>query len=116
MITIGYSTRKSSEEFKDLLRKSSGYPKIEIIEKENLDGRSLTKVYNEILEESTNDIVVLCHDDIYFDTKNWVKKLIKHFEKNPHGIIGLAGTSHMPKSGMWWEDRSKMHGIVNQLS
>jgi hypothetical protein len=116
MITVGYSTRKSSEEFKELLRKSSGHPKIEIIEKVNPDGRSLTEVYNEILEESTNDIVVLCHDDIYFDTKNWVKKLVRHFEKNPHGIIGLAGTSHMPKSGMWWEDRSKMYGIVNHES
>jgi hypothetical protein len=116
MITVGYSTRKSSEDFKELLRKSSGHPKIEIIEKVNPDGRSLTEVYNEILEESTNDIVVLCHDDIYFDTKNWVKKLVRHFEKNPHGIIGLAGTSHMPKSGMWWEDRSKMYGIVNHES
>lgn len=116
MITVGYSTRKSSKEFKELLRKSSGHPKIEIIEKVNPDGRSLTEVYNEILEESTNDIVVLCHDDIYFDTKNWVKKLVRHFEKNPHGIIGLAGTSHMPKSGMWWEDRSKMYGIVNHES
>jgi len=116
MITVGYSTRKSSEEFKELLRKSSGHPKIEIIEKVNPDGRSLTEVYNEILEESTNDIVVLCHDDIYFDTKNWVKKLVRHFEKNPHGIIGLAGTSHIPKSGMWWEDRSKMYGIVNHES
>jgi hypothetical protein len=116
MITVGYSTRKSSEEFKELLRKSSGHPKIEIIEKVNPDGRSLTEVYNEILEESTNDIVVLCHDDIYFDTKNWAKKLVRHFEKNPHGIIGLAGTSHMPKSGMWWEDRSKMYGIVNHES
>jgi len=116
MITVGYSTRKSSEDFKELLRKSSGHPKIEIIEKVNPDGRSLTEVYNEILEESTNDIVVLCHDDIYFDTKNWAKKLVRHFEKNPHGIIGLAGTSHMPKSGMWWEDRSKMYGIVNHES
>ena len=116
MITVGYSTRKSSEDFKELLRKSSGHPKIEIIEKVNPDGRSLTEVYNEILEESTNDIVVLCHDDIYFDTKNWVKKLVRPFEKNPHGIIGLAGTSHMPKSGMWWEDRSKMYGIVNHES
>ena len=116
MITIGYSTRNSSEEFKELLRKSSGLPKVEIIEKVNPNGRSLTEVYNEILNEASNDIVVLCHDDIYFDTKNWAKKLTRHFEKNPHGIIGLAGTTSVPKSGMWWEDRSKMFGIVNHES
>jgi hypothetical protein len=40
--------------------------------------------------------------------------LVKTFEKNPeYGILGMAGTTHMPKSGMWWEDRSKMYGIVN---
>ena len=27
MITVGYSTRKSSDEFKELIRKSSGLPK-----------------------------------------------------------------------------------------
>ena len=28
----------------------------------------------------------------------------------------MAGTTHMPSSGMWWEDRSKMFGIVNHES
>ena len=28
----------------------------------------------------------------------------------------MAGTTEMPKSGMWWEDRSKMYGIVNHES
>lgn len=113
MITIGYSTRKSSDEFKELIRKSSGLPKIEIVEKVNSEGRSLTEVYNEILNEASNDIVVLCHDDIYFDTKNWANKILKHFNKSEYGILGVAGTISMPKSGMWWEDRTTMIGIVN---
>ena len=29
------------------------------------------------------------------------------------GIIGMAGTTNMPSSGQWWEDRRKMIGIVN---
>ena len=28
----------------------------------------------------------------------------------------MAGTTNMPKSGMWWEDRTKMYGIVNHES
>jgi glycosyltransferase involved in cell wall biosynthesis len=58
--------------------------------------------------------VVLCHDDIYFDTKNWGNKILNHFKRNKdYGVLGLAGTTNMPKSAKWWEDFSKMKGIVN---
>lgn len=116
MITVGYSTRKSNPEFFDYLIKSSGFKKIKVIEKINNGEKSLCEVYNEILNESETDIVVLCHDDIYFDTNSWYSKLIKHFEKTDFGILGVAGTTSIPKSGMWWEDRTKMIGIVNHES
>jgi hypothetical protein len=114
MITIGYSTRESKPEFQEYLRKSAGHPKVQIIEKVNNGEKNLSQVYNEIISESNHDIIVLCHDDIYFDTNNWANKLSKVFDKNSeYGILGMAGTTHMPKSGMWWEDRTKMYGIVN---
>jgi glycosyltransferase involved in cell wall biosynthesis len=113
MITVGYSTRTHNPEFIEYLKKSSGFKKIEVIEKINNGEKSLSEVYNEILSESNTDIVVLCHDDIYFDTNAWYSKLIKHFEKSDFGIIGMAGTTDMPESGMWWENRKKMIGIVN---
>jgi len=116
MITIGYSTRVSNPKFQEYLKKSAGHPKIQVIEKVNNGEKNLSQVYNEIISESIYDVVVLCHDDIYFDTKNWFKKIIKHFEKTEYGILGMAGTTHMPSSGMWWEDRSKMFGIVNHES
>ena len=113
MITVGYSTRESKPEFIEYLKKSSGFKKIEVIEKINNGDKSLAQTYNEILSEAKTDIVVLCHDDIYFDTNSWYHKLIKHFDKSDFGIIGMAGTTYMPASGQWWEDRRKMIGIVN---
>lgn len=113
MITIAYSTRKTNPEFKDYLIKSSGFKKLNVIEKVNNGEKSLSQVYNEVLSESETDIVVFCHDDIYFETNNWYLKLLKHFEKTDFGIIGVAGTTSLTKSGMWWEDRKKMVGIVN---
>jgi glycosyltransferase involved in cell wall biosynthesis len=114
MITIGFSTRKIDNEFVDLLKKTSGVPNIQIIPIENNGEYSLTEVYNKILLKSHNDILVLCHDDIYFDSKNWGQKVLNHFKRKPdYGILGLAGTTNMPKSGKWWEDFSKMKGIVN---
>ena len=113
MITVGYSTRSPKPEFIEYLKKSSGFKKIEVIEKVNNGEKSLSQVYNEILNESSNDIVVLCHDDITFDTNGWYPKLLKHFEKSEYGILGVAGTTVLPKSGMWWEDKGRMVGIVN---
>ena len=116
MLTVGYSTRNHKPEFIDYLKKSSGYKKIHVIEKINNGEKSLAQTYNEILDESETDIVLLCHDDIYFETNSWYSKLIKHFEKSEYGIIGMAGTTSMPSSGKWWEDRKKMIGIVNHES
>ena len=114
MITIGFSTRKIDNKFVELLKKSSGVSNPEIVPVENNGEFSLTEVYNKILNESKNDIVVLCHDDIYFDSKNWGQKIINHLKRNKdYGILGLAWTTHMPKSAKWWEDFSKMKGIVN---
>jgi len=116
MITIAYSTRESKPEFTEYLKKSSGFKKLEVIEKVNNGSKSLAQVYNEVLSEAKTDIVVFCHDDIYFETTSWYNKLLKHFERSEFGIIGMAGTTQMPSSGMWWEDRRKMVGIVNHES
>jgi len=113
MITIGYSTRSHNPQFIDYLKKSCGLTNVNVIEKVNNGEKSLSVVYNEILDESDTDIVVLCHDDIYFDSGRWGKKLLKHFDNSEYGILGVAGTTQLPESGMWWEDTSKMVGIVN---
>jgi len=113
MITIGFSTKKIDPEFVEYLRKSSGNPKVEIIPFENPGTHSLSEAYNIILEKSSNDIVVLCHDDIYFDTKNWAQKLVKHFKRNPdYGILGVAGSVQLLSSAKWWEKPKNMRGIV----
>ena len=115
MITVGYSTREHNPKFIEYLKKSSGFKKIEVIEKINNGEKSLSQVYNEILDEAKTDIVVLCHDDIYFDTNSWYYKLKTHFESSEYGILGVAGTTHMSETGRWWETnrRKNMIGIVN---
>jgi glycosyltransferase involved in cell wall biosynthesis len=116
MLTIGYSTREHNPKFIEYLKKSSGFKKVEVIEKINNGEKSLSEVYNEIISESKTDMVVLCHDDIYFDTPSWYYKLKSHFENSDYGILGVAGTTEMPTSGQWWEVRRKMIGIVNHES
>ena len=114
MLTIGYSTKKIDPEFREYIEKSCGLKGVQVIPFENPGTHSLTEAYNIILEQSTNDIVVLCHDDIYFEKGNWGNKLLKHFKRNPeYGILGVAGSTRLPSSAKWWEDPKKMRGIVN---
>ena len=117
MITIGFSTRKIDTSYVEYIKKTCGNKKVQVIAVENNGEYSLTQVYNKILNESENDIVVFCHDDLLFETSGWMYKLKSHFSRNPeYGIIGLAGTKYFPTSGKWWEIQSTMYGIVNHKS
>lgn len=113
MITIGYSTKKIDPSFKKYIEESCGLDNVEVIAFENPGTHSLTEVYNIILNQSQNDIVVLCHDDIRVKTKKWGQKILDHFNNSDYGIIGVAGTYNFPNSGRWWENNTSMVGIVN---
>jgi hypothetical protein len=113
MITIGYSTRKHNPEYQKYLQKTCMYKEVQIIEKINNGEKSLSEVYNEIINESINNIIVLCHDDIEFDTNRWGEKILKLFNRNPEfGIIGIAGTTDLI-DGRWWTIKESMTGIVS---
>ena len=90
----------------------------------NFDQYSLPEVYNKAIDEHHDDnaIMLFVHNDIYFETKDWGKILLKHFNNkhNDYQILGVAGSKSIPSSGCWWltEDgksmnRKDMIGIVN---
>jgi len=113
MISVIYCTKVSKPYHKEHIIKSSGLHKnIEVIEIIN-NGESLTKCYNEGIKQSKYDTIVICHDDIMIETKQWGKKLLKIYNKNPeYSIIGVAGTKELSKSGRWWDNKVKMYGKV----
>lgn len=90
----------------------------------NFNQFSLTEVYNRAIDEhsSENSIMVFCHNDIEFETKNWGKILLRHFN-NPntdYQIIGVAGSKTLFEHGCWWltQDKKSMNmsamvGLVN---
>ena len=102
-LSVVFSTKKINHNFIETIKKTSGIHNIEILPFENPGKYSLTELYNTGLVQSNNDIVLFCHDDIKFDTKNWGRKLLNHFKRNTEfGIVGVAGCRYMPKSGRWW--------------
>jgi hypothetical protein len=111
-VSVVISTRKIDDNYLKHVEKMFSHPKTQILVYENDGISSLPEIYNEGLNEATNDIIVFMHDDLILETKNITPKIIKLFETNPdYGVIGLAGTDNL-LSGMWWQDRTSMYGVV----
>ena len=114
MISVVYCTRESKPEYIEHIKKTSGIKGIEIIESVN-NGKGLTKPYNRFLRESKFDITVFIHDDLILPNDNWGKKLIKHFNNSEYGILGVAGTTRLSETGVWWTNRELMLGCVKHM-
>jgi hypothetical protein len=111
-ISVVISTRKIDDTYLKHVEKMFSHPKTQILIYENDGVDSLPKIYNAGLEDSENDIVVFMHDDLILETPNITPKVVRLFEENPeYGIIGLAGTNNL-MSGMWWQDKESMYGVV----
>lgn len=111
-ISVVISTRKIDDNYLKHVGKMFSHPKTQILVYENDSVSSLPEIYNEGLNEATNDIIVFIHDDLILETNNMTPKIIKLFDNNSEfGIIGIAGTDNL-LSGMWWQDKESMYGVV----
>jgi len=68
---------------------------------------SLTEAYNmgwKVIDEMGrgDGIIVFCHNDMIYRTKNWGKILLLLFRVNKYSIIGIAGTTELNAHGCWW--------------
>lgn len=115
MLTIVYSSHKGKDHdnaFNEHISKTIGTSH-RIVGYENMNEFSLTEVYNKLLEPNYPNPIIFIHNDIKFKAHGWGKVIERIFSATDYGIIGLAGTTQIPASGMWWEDSTKMVGIVN---
>jgi len=115
-IVVVFSSHLSEEEnqkFINHIHETIG-AKHKVVCYPNFGQFGLAQIYNEALKSHKTDncVFVFCHNDMIYRTRNWGKVLLNHFNHSDYAIIGLAGTTYVPASGMWWEDRSKMYGIV----
>jgi len=104
----------TNNEFISHVNKTIGVPH-KVVLYENYNEFSLPELYNKAMDTNSNNntIMVFCHPDIIFKTKKWGVRLLGHFNNSEYGIIGLAGTTYLSKTGRWWEDKRTMFGIVN---
>lgn len=63
---------------------------------------SITQAYNIGIDQSKFDYLCFIHEDIEFKTSNWGNILISHIDKNPQGIVGVAGGQIATKAPSSW--------------
>lgn len=117
-IVVVFSSHLSEEENQKFIKhinNTIGKVKHDVICYSNFNQYSLTEIYNKAIKEhyKKDSIFVVCHNDIIIGTRDWGKLLLFKFNQTNFDIIGVAGSTYLPESCVWWEDRTKMVGIVD---
>lgn len=65
---------------------------------------SLTEAYNKGMEMTTAKYKVYLHQDVMLVNPYMIYEIIDIFKNKEIGMIGVAGVTPMPKSGIWWDN------------
>ncbi len=63
---------------------------------------SIFQAYNIGASRAKYEILCFVHDDLFYMTQDWGKKLLKHFEDSEIGLIGVAGARFKSKYNSGW--------------
>ncbi len=64
---------------------------------------SMTGGYNDSLHRTDAKYKVYLHQDVYIINKNFLQEVLHLFKHPQIGMIGVAGCTQIPFSGIWWE-------------
>ena len=87
-VNIYYGVDKDDPTLETIKKVAKGIPSLKIIEIEN-EGKflGLGKLWNILVEESTDDIISMIGDDMVFKTKDWDLEILNEFKKMPSDNI-----------------------------
>ena len=115
-ITLVIASASPSAEKVDKIQQfanCAGCP-VDVIFYEN-NRSSLTEIYQQELEESTNDVIVFTHDDIEALRDGWGAEVLRILSENPqYGILGVAGCKCYGMDGnyKWWDKKNNLRGMI----
>lgn len=70
------------------------------------NAESMTEAYQEAMLNSNAKYKIYIHQDVQIIYRKFIDVVIKCFTENPeYGIMGVVGSSDLPKSGIWWQGR-----------
>lgn len=73
------------------------------------EAKSLTSGYNEGMQASDAKYKVYLHQDVMIVEPNFIAHMLKVFDDNTVGMIGMVGTLELPENMIpWWSERIGM--------
>lgn len=104
MISLIICSRKQdvSAELKENIRRTIG-TEYELVVIDNSDSsKSIFSAYNEGAARATGDFFCFMHEDILYRTVDWGRNVIRSFEDETVGLIGIAGGKYLPPFPGYW--------------
>lgn len=109
-LTVIFSSHLSDDEnnqFIEHIKATAGVADLVVECVVNKNEFSLPEAYNKAWNKIKSDgrgdgVIVFCHNDIVFKTKDWGKILLGMFNGSEFDIIGIAGTTQLNQHGCWW--------------
>jgi hypothetical protein len=88
----------------------------EIISYDNtLSNWGICKTYNHCAKKAKFEYLVFCHEDILFHTQNWGQELIKLFQINKVGLVGVSGATYKSQYPTSWAAVPKQYYRTNAI-
>jgi len=99
------------------IEKTIGF-EYELIVIENKENKfNIFTGYNEGVKRSKGEILCFCHEDLIFHTINWGQILVKHFENEQLGLIGVCGGNAFPACpAPWWNSTILNDHLSNTIN
>lgn len=77
---------------------------------------SIFEAYNLGVKQSKYDVICFAHEDLLFHTQNWGKKVLKHFEDEKTGMIGVVGGNALPNCpSPWWNNTLLNDHLIHNI-
>lgn len=73
---------------------------------------SIFSAYNEGVRHAKYPYLCFMHDDILFNTNEWGKMVIAHFQDENVGLIGVLGGHYLPDCPSYWNTSRHISGKV----
>lgn len=100
--SIIVSTRDPDSPEVDWHRRQAG-ERVESIIVANSGRWSLGQAYNEGLRQAQGEFCCFIHDDARVWSPGWLDRLAQVVTQDAVDLVGVAGTTKMPRSGGWWD-------------
>lgn len=115
MLSIIISTYKSDlfQQLSQNIAGTIGSIDYEIIPINNPGIMGICEAYNLGTRKTIFSNFLFLHEDVKFHTENWGQILINHLSEKGAGVIGVAGSSYVPKTPSGWHLPDNKYNHLN---